>query len=217
MNSESHDCVQDESGGTSVATQTRIRSLVRQHYYRNRHLTSVHDDDDLFQDAWIQFHSSERSVSDDQESTDTDQQPGDQRSQHDLRLRRAVRQASGRAFGKLRKRRSRGTATEMSLEFEPADCLPDFALVIDLRNQIESLPCDERMVIELMRCGFDGNEIAEQLEMSPQAVSRRKQKAISRLRRTLIEPDSNGHRRSGFKTHLSNPSPNVLPDRGVQP
>lgn len=185
MTSESHCDPVADGGVTSIATQNRIRSLVRLHYYRNRHLTCVHDDEDLFQDAWIQFNSSERSRTNDQQTADTDQLSQDQRLKH------AVRKAAGRAFGKLRKRRSRGTAIERSLEFEPEDCHPDFALVIDLRNQIESLPCEERMVIELMRCGFDGNEIAHQLHLSPQTVSRRKHKAISRLRRTMMESTVN--------------------------
>jgi len=188
MTIESHSC--DADGAQSVGTQNRIRNLVRLHYYRNRHLTSLHDDDDLFQDAWIQFNSSEKDAS--QRSTsDSDQEDSsdiDQVSQ-EQRLRQAVHKAAERAFGKLRKRRSRGTATETTLEFEPADCLPDFTLVIDLRNQIESLPRDERLVIELLRCGYDGNEIAKLLDLSAQAVSRRKRKAISRLRRILNEPD----------------------------
>ena len=71
------------------------------------------------------------------------------------------------------------------MEFEPTDCLPDWDLIIDLRNQIESLPLEERLVIELMRRGYDGIEIAELLELSPQAVTRRKQKAIEKLRLKL--------------------------------
>ena len=32
---------------------SRIRSLVQYHYQRNRHLSVLHDPEDLFQDAWI--------------------------------------------------------------------------------------------------------------------------------------------------------------------
>lgn len=73
------------------------------------------------------------------------------------------------------------------MDYEPADCLPDLALVLDLRIQIESLPADERLVIEMMRLGYEGIEIAKRLKVSPQSVTRRKQKAIKRLRRTLGE------------------------------
>ncbi len=152
-----------------------MRNLARYQYFRNRHLTASHDEEDLFQDAWIQFNHS----GDDAEGLSGDQFSLTQR------LRKAVRRATDRAFGKLRKRCSRGGPAETTMEFEPADCLPDSDLVIDLRNQIESLPLEERLVIELMRRGYDGIEIAELLELSPQAVTRRKQKAIEKLRQKL--------------------------------
>ncbi|MFK7821351.1 MAG: RNA polymerase sigma factor [Planctomycetaceae bacterium] len=162
--------------------EARIRYLVRQHYFRNRHLTPVHDADDLFQDAWIYFHSQET-------VTTSVTQPMEEHSEteatQEVLLRRAVRRAASRAFGKFRKRQDRGTATETALEFDPSDSLPDSSLVIDLRNQIDSLPEEEKTVIKLLRSGYDGTEIAALLGLSPQAVSRRKQKAISRLRRIL--------------------------------
>ena len=71
------------------------------------------------------------------------------------------------------------------MEFDPAECAPDPDLVIDLKQQIESLPLDERLVIELLRRGYEGIEIAGLLELSPQAVTRRKQKAIEKLRQKL--------------------------------
>lgn len=162
--------------------EARIRSMVRQHYYRNRHLTPVHDDDDLFQDAWIHFHSPESGGNSNpqEEHSETDQ------TQEQL-LQRAVRRAASRAFGKLRKRIVRGSATEMPLEFDPSDSLPDSNLVIDLRDLIESLPHEERCIIKLLRAGYDGIEIAALLGLSQQAVSRRKQKAIARLKRVLAQ------------------------------
>jgi len=152
-----------------------MRNLARYQYFRNRHLTASQDAEDLFQDAWINFHHS------DGENSST---PDDQNSQA-RRLRKAVRRAADRAFGKLRKRCARGLASETTMEFEPTDYEPDFDLVIDLRNQIDSLPLEERLVIELLRHGFDGTEIARMLELSPQAVTRRKQKAIEKLRQKL--------------------------------
>ena len=152
-----------------------MRNLARYQYFRNRHLTATQDAEDLFQDAWIHFNHSE----DEQDGSSEDQ------SSQSQRLRKAVRRATDRAFGKLRKRCARGKAAETTMEFEPADCEPDFDLVIDLRNQIESLPLDERLVIELLRHGYDGAEIADMLELSPQAVTRRKQKAIEKLRQKL--------------------------------
>ena len=154
-----------------------MRNLARYQYLRNRHLTASQDADDLFQDAWIQFnHSEER-------PNDSNDDPASQ----SIRMRRAVRRATDRAFGKLRKRCARGTPTETTMEFDPANCAPDPDLIIDLRNIIESLPLDERLVIEMLRCGYEGREIARLLELSPQAVTRRKQKAIEKLRQKLGE------------------------------
>ena len=162
---------------TLNSEDSTIRNLARYHYFRNRHLTSAQDADDLFQDAWIQLNhpppANARATGED------DEEP------LDIRMKKAVRRATDRAFGKLRKRCSRGAPSETVMEFEPADCCPDPDLIIDLRNEIESLPLDERLVIEFLRLGYDGKEIAKQLELSPQAVTRRKQKAISRLREKL--------------------------------
>lgn len=152
-----------------------MRNLARYHYFRNRHLTASQDADDLFQDAWIHFNHA-----DDEQDNSSENQ-----SSQTQRLRKAVRRATDRAFGKLRKRCARGTPAETTMEFEPANCEPDFDLVIDLRNQIESLPLEERLVIELLRHGYDGTEIAGMLELSPQAVTRRKQKALEKLRQKL--------------------------------
>lgn len=152
-----------------------MRNLARYQYFRNRHLTTSHDAEDLFQEAWIQFNHSD----DDLEGSTEDQFSQTQR------LRKAVRRATDRAFGKLRKRCARGAPAETTMEFEPADCDPDPDLVIDLRTQIESLPLEERLVIELLRRGYNGTEIAELLEVSTQAVTRRKQKAIEKLRQKL--------------------------------
>ena len=152
-----------------------MRNLARYQYFRNRHLSASHDADDLFQEAWIQFNHSDDFK---------DESSEDQFSQTQ-RLRKAVRQATDRAFGKLRKRCARGNAAETTMEFEPADCKPDSDLVIDLRHQIELLPLDQRLIIELLRRGYDGIEIAGLLELSPQAVTRRKQKAIEKLREKL--------------------------------
>lgn len=158
---------------TLNSEDSAIRNLARYHYFRNRHLTSAQDADDLFQDAWIQLnHPPPANEEGDEESLD-------------IRMKKAVRRATDRAFGKLRKRCSRGAPSETVMEFEPADCHPDPDLIIDLRNEIESLPLDERLVIEFLRLGYDGKEIAKQLELSPQAVTRRKQRAIARLRDRL--------------------------------
>lgn len=158
-----------------------MRNLARYQYLRHRHLTASQDADDLFQDSWIQFNNPDGATVGDGRTNESSE---DQSSQT-RRLRRAVRRATDRAFGKLRKRCERGSATETAMEFEPADCVPDPDLVIDLRNQIQSLPPEERLVIELLRCGYEGTEIAGLLELSPQAVTRRKQKAIKMLREKL--------------------------------
>jgi len=39
----------------------------------------------------------------------------------------------------------------------------------------------------MLRSGYDGSEIATQLKLSPQAVTRRKQRALERLRQILGE------------------------------
>ena len=150
-----------------------MRNLAQYHYLRNRYLGTCHDADDLFQDAWIQFNNGDgESIA----AAGVDEQ---------TKIRRAVHRATDRAFGRLRKRLHRGSPSETALEFDPADCQPDADVVIDLRNQIQSLPLDERLVIELLRRGYEGNEIAGMLKMSPQAVTRRKQKAIEKLRHKL--------------------------------
>jgi DNA-directed RNA polymerase specialized sigma subunit len=56
---------------------------------------------------------------------------------------------------------------------------------MDLKQQIDALPGDERLVIEMLRSGYEGTEIAKSLKVSPQAVTRRKQKALRRLRQIL--------------------------------
>lgn len=153
----------------------RMRSLIRYHYQRNRHLTNTHDAEDLFQDAWIDLNNSQRDEEIDAAGT------------QEQVLRQAVGRAAERAFGKLRKRSQRGSAAEVQLEFEPSECVPDYGLVMDLKQQIESLPSDERLVIEMLRSGYEGSEIATCLKLSPQAVTRRKQRALERLRQTLGE------------------------------
>lgn len=155
----------------------RMRSLIRYHYQRNRHLSTIHDAEDLFQDAWIDLNQSQPERGDPEVIPKTQEQV----------LRQAVGRAAERAFGKLRKRSQRGSAAEVQLEYEPSDCVPDYGLVMDLQQQIESLPFDERMVIEMLRLGYEGSEIATKLELSPQAVTRRKQRALDRLRITLGE------------------------------
>ena len=159
---------------------SRLRSLIRYHYQRNRHLSALHDVEDLFQDAWIDLNHP-RPGSPDAEFVEEEISP-------EQALRTAVGRAAERAFGKLRKRSQRGSAAEVQLEFEPAECLPDQEQVLDLRQQIESLPADERLVIEMLRSGFDGTEIAAVLKLSPQAVTRRKQRALDRLRLSLGQP-----------------------------
>ena len=154
---------------------SRIRSLVQYHYQRNRHLSVLHDPEDLFQDAWIDLKQTQA-----ENGVDVQDSIGP-----DRKMRQAVGRAAERAFGKLRKRCQRGTASEVSLGFEPEDCVPDSGLVMDLKQQIESLPVEERLVIEMLRSGYEGSEIAEQLSLSPQTVTRRKQKALEKLRQTL--------------------------------
>lgn len=155
---------------------SRMRSLVQYHYLRNRHLTNLHDADDLFQEAWLDLKQSQLETNSTLPSEQTD---------HHLRL--AVGRAAERAFGKFRKRVQRGNANVVPLGLEPVESVPDFSQVIDLKHQIESLPPDEKMVIEMLRSGFDGMEIARQLDVSPQAVTRRKQRAIDKLRQVLGE------------------------------
>lgn len=155
----------------------RMRSLIRYHYQRNKHLTNTHDAEDLFQDAWIDLNDSQPERGDPGATTQTQEQV----------LRQAVGRAAERAFGKLRKRSQRGSAAEVQIDFEPTECVPDYGLVMDLKQQIESLPSDERLVIEMLRSGYEGSEIATQLKLSPQAVTRRKQRALERLRQTLGE------------------------------
>ena len=155
----------------------RMRSLIRYHYQRNKHLTNTHDVEDLFQDAWIDLNDVQPERENPEGTSVTQEQV----------LRQAVGRAAERAFGKLRKRSQRGSAAEVQLEYEPAECVPDHGLVLDLKQQIESLPSEERLVIEMLRSGYDGSEIATQLNVSPQAVTRRKQKALERLRQTLGE------------------------------
>lgn len=154
---------------------SRIRSLVQYHYRRNRHLSVLHDPEDLCQDAWIDLKQS-------QAEGDVDEQNSNG-SEHELRL--AVGKAAERAFGKLRKRCQRGVSSVVPLSFEPEVCVPDDELVIDLKHQIESLPAEERLVIEMLRSGYERSEIAEQLSLSTQTVTRRKHRALEKLRQIL--------------------------------
>lgn len=165
----------------------RLRGLVEYYFRRNRHLSTVHDAEDLFQDTWIDLHQRDpdRPVPEEPSGDDSGEKISSASAEETLR--RAARRASDRVFGRLRKRLMRGGLSDRSLDFEPAGDLPDLGLVFDLRQLIESLPVEERQVIELLRRGYAGTEIAEQLQVSPQAVTRRKQKAIERLRQMLCE------------------------------
>lgn len=154
---------------------SRIRSLVQYHYQRNRHLSVLHDPEDLCQDTWIDLKQTQNTNATHQQELHG---PGDT-------LRQAVGRAAERAFGKLRKRCQRGAAKVVALGFEPADCVPNSELVMDLKLQIESLPAEERIVIEMLRSGYDASEIASQLSLSTQTVTRRKRSALEKLRQTL--------------------------------
>ncbi|MCA9062757.1 MAG: sigma-70 family RNA polymerase sigma factor [Planctomycetaceae bacterium] len=156
------------------ATESELRDLVRPCYQRNRHLTATQDAEDLFQETWIQLH----------DSCPADPSPTGHSSATD-RIRWAVRRVTDRLFGRIRKRCFRGTPVDVSIEFDPEYVPPDRDLVIDLRDQIASLPREEREVMELLRRGHDGLEIARLMDLSPQAVARRKRSAIERLRRRL--------------------------------
>jgi RNA polymerase sigma factor (sigma-70 family) len=151
-----------------------IQKLVHYHYQRNKHLSPVYDAEDLYQETWIRLHDASGSA-----AVVLDGHPDE-----DL-VRQAVGRAAEKVFGRLRKRSQRRTAGEVQLECDPADCLPDTDLILDLRTQINDLPADERLVIEMMRSGFEGAEIASCLRVSRQSVTRRKQKALRRLRETL--------------------------------
>lgn len=154
---------------------SRIRSLVQYHYQRNRHLSVLHDPEDLCQDTWIDLKQLQNA---DAAHPQDSQGPDDH-------LRQAVGRVAERAFGKLRKRCQRGVASVVSLGFDPADCVPNSELVMDLKLQIESLPAEERLVIEMMRSGYEASEIADQLSLSTQTVMRRKRSALEKLRQTL--------------------------------
>lgn len=163
----------------------RLRGLVEYYFRRNRHLSTVHDAEDLFQDTWIDLHQREPNHPVPEDPIPDNSRDCDASAEETLR--RAARRAADRVFGRLRKRLTRGGLSDKSLDFEPAGDLPDLGLVFDLKQLIEALPLEERQVIELLRSGYAGTEIAEQLQVSPQAVTRRKQKAIERLRQMLCE------------------------------
>lgn len=175
---------------------SRLRSLVEFHYRRNRHLTPACDAEDLFQESWIHLNHSAASkpptrsenATDDANASGSCCESCSEKvlSQEEI-LRKAARAASDRVFGRLRKRIHRGATSDRTLDFDPAECVPDTALIMDLKQLIEALPVEERLVIEMLRSGYAGIEIAEQLEVSPQAVTRRKQKAIERLRMGLMD------------------------------
>ena len=73
---------------------SRIRSLVKYHYQRNRHLSVLHDPEDLCQDTWVDLKQTQNADAVNQQDS---QGPEDY-------LRQAVGRAAERAFGKLRKR-----------------------------------------------------------------------------------------------------------------
>jgi len=153
---------------------SRIQKLVRYHYQRNKHLSPIFDAEDLYQETWIRLHDASESA-----PVALAGHPDDEL------ICQAVGRAAEKVFGKLRKRSQRRTAGEVQLECDPADCLPDTDLILDLRKQIHDLPADERLVIEMMRSGYEGAEITSCLQVSRQSVTRRKQKALRRLRETL--------------------------------
>ena len=54
-----------------------------------------------------------------------------------------------------------------------------------LRRAVSALPKSQREVIELILAGYDSDEIALRLNLSPDAVRQRKFKALARLRSVL--------------------------------
>jgi RNA polymerase sigma factor (sigma-70 family) len=155
---------------------SRIQKLVHYHYQKNKHLSPVFDAEDLYQETWVRLHD----ASENPPAAEAGMPEEDPICQ-------AVGRAAERVFGKLRKRSQRKTAGEVRLDCDLADCLPDTDLILDLRKQINDLPSDERLVIEMLRSGYDGAEIASRLNLSRQSVTRRKQKALRRLRDVLSE------------------------------
>jgi DNA-directed RNA polymerase specialized sigma24 family protein len=155
---------------------SRIQKLIHYHYQRNKHLSPVFDNDDLYQETWIRLNDTSESA-----PGAPDGMPGADY------VGQAVGRAVERVFGKLRKRSQRRSAGEVQLVCDPAACLPDTDLILDLRKQINDLPSDERLVIEMLRSGYEGAEIAKCLHVSRQSVTRRKQKALRRLREVLGE------------------------------
>ena len=153
---------------------SRIQKLIHYHYKKNKHLSPVFDAEDLYQETWIRLN----------DSSETPPAIPAGLPEEGL-VCQAVGHAAEQVFGKLRKRSQRKTAGEVRLECDPADCLPDTDLILDLRKQINDLPSDERLVIEMMRSGYEGAEIASCLHVSRMSVSRRKHKALRRLREVL--------------------------------
>ena len=156
---------------TFYSDDSFIQKLIHYHYQKNKHLSPIFDAEDLYQETWIRL-------------IDQSGSPSAELSEEDL-VCQAVDRATEKVFGKLRKRLKRKTAGEVQLECDPADCLPDKDLILDLKKQINDLPSDERLVIEMMRSGYEGEEIAGLLRVSRQSVTRRKQKALRRLRKFL--------------------------------